>query len=73
MKFMLQLPCFSRKGHHISSVRLVGLRPCLEMEKKKKINMARITLIAREAFVPSVKPAEDSIAIGHTGSEVAVT
>jgi len=35
--------------------------------------MARITPIAREAFVPIVKPAKDSIAIGHTGSDIAVT
>jgi len=42
-------------------------------EKKSKLNMARITPVAREAFVPSVRQAEDSIAIGHTGSEIAVT
>ena len=42
-------------------------------EEKNKINMARITPIAREAFVPIVKPAKDSIAIGHTGSDIAVT
>lgn len=42
-------------------------------EEKNTINMTRITPIAREEFVPSVKPAEDSIAIGHTGYEIAVT
>ena len=29
--------------------------------------------IAKEAFLPSVEPAEDSTAIGHTGSKMAVT
>jgi hypothetical protein len=42
-------------------------------EKKNKINTARKTLIARETFVPSVRLAEDSLAIDHTGSEIAVT
>jgi len=35
--------------------------------------MARIKSIARKAFLPSLKPAEDSIAIDHTGYEIAVT
>lgn len=28
--------------------------------------------IAKEAFLPSVEPAEDSIALGHTDSKIAV-
>ena len=35
--------------------------------------MAKKMPIAKEAFLPSVEPAEDSTAIGHTGSKMAVT